>query len=147
MFGLTREQIVLESLKIYAKLKEYKFCSTMSETEAAFAECTIRSLKNILYHYMEDKGCKYIHKLNQFVTTINSRRKRSIDLIPKNVRNSDFLSILYSKPLREFRKPKFKVGDKIRISKYDLPFRNGYKPQFTKEVFQIVANSSGKLPT
>ena len=30
--------------------------STMSETKAAFAERTIRSLKNILYRYMEDYG-------------------------------------------------------------------------------------------
>ena len=41
-----------------------KFCaaegiqvySTMSETKAAFAERTIRSLENILYRYMEDLG-------------------------------------------------------------------------------------------
>ena len=41
-----------------------KFCaaegiqvySTMSETKAAFAERTIRSLKNNLYRYMEDYG-------------------------------------------------------------------------------------------
>ena len=99
--------------------------STMSETKAAFAELTIRSLKNILYRYMEDNGYKYIHKLTQFVTTLNSRRNCTIDLIPKNVGNSDFLSILYSKPLREFRKPKFKVEDRVRISKYDVPFRKG----------------------
>ena len=96
---------------------------------------------------MEDNGYKYIHKLTQFVTTLNSRRNCSVDLIPKNVKNSDFLSILYSKPLREFRKPQFKIGDRVRISKYDLPFRKGYKPQFTQEVFEIVANSSRKLPT
>ena len=120
---------------------------TMSETRAAFAERTIRSLKNLLYRYMEDNGYKYIHKLTQIVTTLNSRRSYSIDLIPKNVKNFDFLSILYSKPLREFRKPKFKVGDRFRISKYDLLFRKGYKPQFTKEVFEIVAISSKKPPT
>ena len=97
----------------------------MSETKAAFAERTIRSLKNKLYRYMEDNGDKYIHKLTQFVTTLNSRRNCSIDLIPKTVKNSDFLSILYSKPLREFKKPKFKVGDRVRISKYDLPVRKG----------------------
>ena len=76
----------------------------MSETKAAFAERTIRSLKNILYRYMEDNGFKYIHKLTQFVTTLNFRRNCSINLIPKNVKNSDFLSIRYCKPLREFRK-------------------------------------------
>ena len=118
----------------------------MSETKAAFAERTIRSLKNILYRYMEDNGYKYIHKLFEFVTTQNSRRNFSIDLITKNVKNSDILSIVYSKPLREFRKPKFKVGDGVRISKYDLPFRTGYKPQFTKKVFEIVVISSKSPP-
>ena len=133
--------------KNICKAEGIQIYSTMSETKAAFAESTIRSLKNILYRYMEDNGYKYIHKLTQFVRTLNSRRNCSIDLIPKNVKNSDFLSILYSKPLREFRKPQFKIGDRVRISKYDLPFRKGYKPQFTQEVFEIVAISSRKPPT
>ena len=51
------------------------------------------------------------------------------------VKNCDFMSILYSKALREFKKPTLKIGDRVRIPKYDLPFRNGYKPQFTREVF------------
>ena len=65
----------------------------------------------------------------------------------KECKEFRLLSILYSKPLREFREPKYKVGDRVRISKYDLPFRKGYKPQFAKEVFQIVAKSSKKPPT
>ena len=133
--------------KKLCKAEGIQIYSTMSETKAAFAERTIRSLKNILYRYMEDDRYKYIHKLTQFVTTLNSRRNCLIDLIPKNVKNSDFFSILYSKPLREFRKPKVKVGDRVRISKFDLPFREGYKPQFTREVFEIVAISSKKPPT
>ena len=131
--------------KKICKAEGIQIYSTMSETKAAFAERTIRSLKKVLYRYMEDNGYKFIHKLTQLVTTLTSRRIRSIDLIPKNVKNSDFLSILYSKPLREFRKPKFKFGDRVRISKYDLPFRKGYKPQFTKKVFEIVAISSKNL--
>ena len=133
--------------KKVCKAEGIQIYSTMSETKAAFAESTIRSLKNILYRYMEDNGYKYIHKLTQFVTTPNSRRNCSKDLIPKNVKNSDFLSILFSNPLREFRKPHFKIGDRVRISKCDLPFRKGYKPQFTQEVFEIVAISSRKPPT
>ena len=129
------------------KAEGIQIYSTIIETKAAFAERTIRSLKKTLYRYMEDNGYKYIHELTQFVKTLNSRRNCSIYLIPKNVKNSAFLSILYSKPLREFRKPKFKVGDRVRISKYDLPLRKGYKPQFTQEVFEIVAISSRKPPT
>ena len=87
-----------------------KFCtaggiqvySTMSETKAVFAERTIRSLKKLLYRYMEDYGYKYIHKLPQFITTLNSRRNSSIDIRPNTVKNCDFMSIFYSKPLREF---------------------------------------------
>ena len=60
-----------------------KFCSadgiqvysTVSQTKAAFAERTRWSLKNILYSYMEEIGYKYIHKLPQFNTTLNSRPK------------------------------------------------------------------------
>ena len=59
-----------------------KFCasewiqvySTMSETKAAFAERTIRSLKNNLYRCMEDYGYKYIHKLPQIITTLKSEK-------------------------------------------------------------------------
>ena len=35
----------------------------------------------------------------------------------------------------------------MRISKYDLPFRKRYKPQFTREVFDIVAIAARKPPT
>ena len=129
------------------KAEGLKTYSTMSETKAAFGERTVRSLKNILYRYMEDNGCKYNQKLTQFVTTLNSRRDCSTDLIPKSVTNSDVLSILYSKTLREFGKPKFRIGDRFRISKYDLPFKKCYKPQFRREVFDIIAISSRKLPT
>ena len=132
-----------------------KFCaaegiqvySTMSDTKAAFAERTIRSLKNILYRYMEDFGYRYVHKLPQFIATLNSRRNSSIDMRPNTVKNCDFMSFLYSKPLRKFKKPTFKVGDRARISKYYLPFRESYKPQFTREVFEIVAIAIRKPPT
>ena len=121
--------------------------STMSDTKAAFAERTLRSLKNNLYRYMEDYGYRYIHKLPQFITTLNSRRNSSIDMRPKSVKNCNFMSILYSKLLREFKKPTFKIGDRVRISKYDLLFRKGYKPQITREVFEVVAIATRKPPT
>ena len=48
-----------EGLKIYFALRE---------SIAAFAEHTIPSLKNRLYHYMEDYEYKCIHNLPQLVT-------------------------------------------------------------------------------
>ena len=96
---------------------------------------------------MEDFGYKFVHKLPQFISTLNSRTNSSIDIRHNTVRNSDFLSTRYSKPLREFKKPAFKIGDTVRISKYDLPFRKGYKPRFTREVSEIVAIATRKPPT
>ena len=127
------------AFKKFSAVEGIQVYSTMSETKAAFAERTIRSLKILLYGYMEDFGYKYLHKLPQFNTTLNSRRNSSIDMRPNTVKNCDFISILYSKPLREFKEPAFKIGNRVRISKYDMPFRKGYKPQFTREVFEFVA--------
>ena len=90
---------------------------------------------------------KYIQKLSQFVTTLITRKDCSIDLITKSIKISDFLSILYSKPLREYRKPKFKNGDRVCISKCDLPFRKSHRQQFTQENLDNVAISSRKPPT
>ena len=119
----------------------------MSDTKAAFAEGTIRSLKNIRYRYMEDYGQKDIHKLPQFITPLNSRGISSIDMRPNTVRNCDFMSIHYSKTLRDYKKPTFKNGNRVRLSKYDLPFRKGYKPQITREGFEFLANATKKPPT
>ena len=80
------------------KAKGLLFYSTMNETKAALPEHTIRSLKSVLYCYMEDYGCKYINNWPQFVLTVISKENCSIDLIPKNVKNSVSLSNLYSKP-------------------------------------------------
>ena len=115
--------------------------STMSET--AFAERTIRSLKKkstSTWKIMDTS--KLTNCLNS--KQPNSRKNCSIDLIPKNIKSSDLLSILYSKPLRDYRKPKFKIGDRVRNLKYELPFRKGYQPQFNQESFEIVASSFKK---
>ena len=102
----------------------------MSETKAAFAERRIHLFEN----------------LSQFVTTLTSRKTCSKGLIPKNVKKSNFLSLLCSKKLREYKNPKFRIGDRVRISKYDLQFSKGYKQEFTQEVVEIIAISSRESP-
>ena len=134
------------ALKKFRTAEGIQVYSTVSETKAAFAERTIRSLKNILYRYMEDFGYKYIHKLPQFITILNSRGNSLIDMRSNTVKNCNFMSILCSKHLREFSKLTIKVGDRVRISS-DLPFRKGYKPQFTRKVFEFVAMATKKPPT
>ena len=65
----------------------------------------------------------------------------------KGIENSDFLSILYSKAPRDYRKPVFKLRHGVRTSKQDPPYRKCYKPRLRQEVFEAVAVSPRKHPT
>ena len=79
---------------------------------------------------------------------MNSRVNRSTGKVPKEVKNKDFLSIFfYKNPISQYKNPRFKVGNKVRISKYDIPFRKGYKSQFTSEIFEVVKIATYKPPT
>ena len=55
-----------------------------------------------------------------------------------------FWRFFYKNPIIEYKKPRFKIGDKVRISKYDIPLRKGYKSQLTSEIFQIFKIASLK---
>ena len=68
------------------KTEEIPLYSIKIETKAAFVERTVRSPIIILYRYWGDNGWNYIHKLTHFVTTINSRRNCSMELISKKVK-------------------------------------------------------------
>ena len=119
----------------------------MSETKAAFAERAIQSLKHLIYRYIEDHDEKFVPKLQQLVSTLNCRKSRSIEKSPRDVKNI-FLSILYNKSFQKDTKPKLKIGDRIRNSENEIPFRKGCKPQFTDdEIFEISAISTKKTPT
>ena len=96
------------ALKKFCAAEGIQVNSTMSETRAAFAERTKRSLKKVLYRYMEDYRYKYLHKLPHFITTLNSRRNSLKDMRPNTVKNCDSISILCIKLSRKHEKPIFK---------------------------------------
>ena len=86
----------------------------MIETMDGFAERTLRSQKKIFHRYMEVCGGSYIQKLSQFVTTQLPEKKVLIRHDTKvcwELRN--FLSILYSKPIRNYKNPKLKLETKF----------------------------------
>ena len=44
---------------------------------------------------------------------------------------------LYIDPPVKYKKPKFRVGDMVRISKARRAFKKGYLPQWTEEIFTV----------
>ena len=114
-----------------------KLYNNNSETKACFAERAIRSLKNIIYRYMDEFNTpKYLGKLQSIVKTMNKRTNRSIGKSPAEFTNRDIINQIYG-DLNETKPPSFSVGQYVRISHKQIQFQKGYKPQFTHEIFQI----------
>lgn len=125
------------SFKTICKDMDILIYSTKSKKKAAYAERAIRSLKNIIYRYMEDsKSLKYYPKLQSFVKTMNSRINRSIRMAPKDVSNHDAIRLIAMKPVARYT-ASFRVGDYVRAVLPDQSFRKGYKPQFSREIYKI----------
>ena len=123
--------------------------STFSEKKSAFAERNIRSLKNIIYRYLEEKWTfSYLDKLDAFVKTINSRVNRTIKLAPNKVTKKDVPRLVsLTANTTNSQKPKFYIGDFVRIVKKEQTFGKGYKQSFTDEIFEIASIPTLHPPT
>ena len=123
--------------------------STLSEKKSAFAEINVRSLKNIIYRYLEVKWAySYLEKLDSFVKTINSRVNRTIKLAPNKVTNKDtprLISLIANNTFSQ--KPKILVDDFVQILKKEKKFGKGYKQSFTGEIFEIFSIPTLNPPT
>ena len=102
------------------------------------AERNIRSLKNLIYKYLEDKWTySYISQLQSFVQTNNSRVNRVTKLAPNKVTKKDvpyMLSVTFNASATLVRQTKIYSGDFVPISIVDLPFRKGCKQTFTNKI-------------
>ena len=84
----------------------------------------------------------YLDMLPKLVAEYNNTKHRSIGMTPveasKKKNEGDVYLKLYGKMKRTYTKPKFKVGGKVRISKYKRPvFDKGYTPNWTEEIFTV----------
>lgn len=125
----------------FCRKKNIEMYSTNSETKSCFAERNIRSLKNLIYRYLEHKWTWiYLPKLQDFVKTINTRVNRVTKLAPAKVTKKDvpFL-ISLTVPKTRIKKPKYNIGQVVRISQREMIFKKGYKQTFTDELFTISA--------
>lgn len=113
--------------------------SSHSEMKACCAERFIRSLKNKLYRVFTYRNSyRYTDVLEDVVNSYNNSIHRSIGRAPATVTpelESEIFQKLYGyQPLVKF---KFKINDRIRISKVKKVFRRGYLPNWSDEVFII----------
>ena len=76
----------------------------------------------------------YIDKLDDIVDEYNNTHHTTIKMKPIDVKNNTYINA--NKEINN-KDPKFKVGYRVRISKYKNIFAKGYMPNWSEEVFVI----------
>lgn len=128
-----------------ALLNQYKVnrYSTFSSMKAAIVERFNRTLKNKLYFQFTVRGNqKWVDIIDKLVDEYNRTRHRTIKMAPIDVSEENEQHLLdtvynYEQNVSLFKKPKFKVGDQVRLSKYKHLFEKGYLPSWSFELFKI----------
>ena len=109
--------------------------STHNEGKPVVAERFIRTLKSKIYKYMTSISKNvYIDKLDDIVDEYNNTYQTTIKMKPTDVKDNTYINA--DKELNN-KHPIFKVGDRVRISKYKNIFAKGYAPNWSEEVFAI----------
>ena len=97
--------------------------STNNEGKSVVAERFIRTLKGKIYEYMTSISKNvYIDKLDDIVDEYNNTYHITIKMKPIDVKDNTYINT--DKKTND-KDPKFKVGDRVRISKYKNIFAKG----------------------
>ena len=110
--------------------------STYNEGKSVVAERFIRTLKNKLYKHMMATGKNvYYNVLDDVVNKFNNTNTKhsTIKMKPIDVKNNKrvYIDEHYEKD------SKFKVGDRVRRSRYKNIFAKGYAPNWSSEIFIV----------
>ena len=110
--------------------------STNNEGKSVVAERFIRTLKSKIFKYMTSISKNvYIDKLDDLVNdTYHNTYHTAIKMKPIDVKDNAYIN---TDKKTNNKDPKFKVGDRVRISKYKNIFAKGYTPNWSEEVFVI----------
>ncbi|XP_043471324.1 uncharacterized protein LOC122504328 [Leptopilina heterotoma] len=109
--------------------------------KASIVERFNRTLKRKMWMQFSLRGnYKWYDILPTLISNYNNTKHRTIGMKPKDVTSEDVeilkerISKLRKIPLR---RPKYKIGDKVRVSKYKNVFEKGYTPNWTTEIFTV----------
>ena len=124
-----------DSFKKWLQGNNIVMYSTYNEGKSVVGERFIRTLKSKIYKYMTSISKNvYIDKLDDIVNEYNNAYHTTIKMKPTDVKDNTYINT--DKEINN-KDPKFKVGDRVRISKYKNIFAKGYTPNWSEEVFVI----------
>ena len=117
--------------------------STENEEKSSVCERWNRTIKTKMWEQFTVQGnTMYIDMLPKLVEQYNNTKHSSIKMTPveasKKKNEGSVYFNLYGDMETLKQKPKFKVGDKVRISKYKRKVSDkAYKPNWSEEVFTV----------
>ena len=107
--------------------------STYNEGKSVVGERFIRTLKNKLYKHMTATGKNvYYDVLDDVANKYNNTKHSTIKIKPTDVGDNN--KNVYIDEHDE-KYSRFKVGDRVRISKFKNIFAKGYTPNLSSEIF------------
>ena len=123
------------SFKKWLQDNDIVIYSTNNEGKSVVAERFIRTLKSKIYKYMTSiSNNVYIDKLDDIVDEYNNTYHTTIKMKPIDVKDNTYINTDKKANDKDL---KFKVGDRVRISKYKNIYAKGYTPNWSEEVFVI----------
>ena len=123
------------AFKKFLKDNDISMYSTYNEGKSVVAERFIKTLKNKIYKHMTAiSKIVYFDVLVDIVDEYNNTYHKTIKMKPVDVESDSFAE--YDEKSNE-KDPKIKVGDHVRISKFQNLFAKGYAPNWSEEAFII----------
>lgn len=114
--------------------------NTYTHMKASIVERFNRTLKTRMWKVFGLQGnYNWIVVLSDLMKNYNNSYHRTIKMSPTSVNETNeqhLLSQIYNNQISS-NKNKFKIGDKVRISKYKGVFAKGYEPNWSTEIFRI----------
>ena len=124
--------------------KNIKLYSTENEEKSSVAERFNRTIKQKMWKmFSANNNMIYFDKIDELLNNYNSSWHRSVRMSPiaaSDIKNKhQVFANLYSDEIyKQVKKPKFRIGDRVRISKYKRKlFDKGFTPNWTEEIFVI----------
>ena len=118
--------------------------STENEEKSSVVERWIMTMKEKMWKYFSAKSTNnFINVLPDLVKEYNNTRHSSIKMTPLKASKKENELRVWRNHYPEHLeihdiKPKFSVGNKVRISKKKKTFEKGYTTRWTEEIFTIV---------
>lgn len=118
------------------------------DIKASVVERFQRTLKMKMWRYFTHNNTyRYVDILSDLLHSYNHTIHRSIKMRPCEVSSNNIMTVwnnLYgnkkqSMMTRRVHKPKFNIGDHVRITKYKHIFQKGYETNWSDEVFVITS--------